>query len=68
MSKFETERLVMDGILAVHTDEVVWHPKDGSVTWFKDELGTIWCKFMGMEEDVRTTCIPQLYVTRVDLE
>ena len=56
------------GVLAVHTDEVEWHPADGEVVWFKDELGTVWCRFGAMDEEASETWIPQLYITRVDLK
>jgi len=68
MSETVSENIVLEGVVSVHTDEVEWHPTDGRVEWLKDELGTVWCKFGAMHEDARTTCIPQLYITRVDLE
>jgi hypothetical protein len=64
----DPNKIELEGVIALYTDEFDFHPADGKVTWFKDELGTVWVKFNSPEEDARTTCIPQLYVRRVDLE
>jgi len=64
----EQENIVMTNVVAIYTDELVVYPVGHQVEWFKDELGTVWCKFNSPEEEANTTCIPQLYVTRVDLE
>jgi hypothetical protein len=63
----EAENMEWPRVLAVHTDEVIWYPNGGEVIWFKDAMGTVWCKFGAMEEE-GITCIPQLYITRVELE
>jgi hypothetical protein len=62
------ENIVLEGVVALYTDEFDFSPADGRVTWFKDELGTVWAKFTSPEDDAATTCIPQLYIRRVDLK
>lgn len=55
------------------SDSMVYFPLDGEAKWFKDELGTVWCKFRETDHSsnptiVLTIVLNNAHVTEVQYE